>query len=178
MKKDILVVFFIVIAVAVLISGTEFQSVDEYYLTHIDDINENSQTVTMSIDCKTILDNMENLEEGLEDYVGDGIILEDKEYVLREGDTVFEMLKRVTSYNKILIEYQGADKNIYNSIYVKGINHIYEYSCGELSGWVFLVNGEQSDISCGKYKLKDGDKIQWIYSCNLGRDLVSEVDNE
>lgn len=178
MKKDILVVFFIVIAVAVLISGTEFQSVDEYYLTHIDDINENSQTVTMSIDCKTILDNMENLEEGLEDYVGDGIILEDKEYVLREGDTVFEMLKRVTSYNKILIEYQGADKNIYNSIYVKGINHIYEYSCGELSGWVFLVNGEQSDISCGKYKLKDGDKIQWIYSCNLGRDLASEVDNE
>ncbi|NLZ45441.1 MAG: DUF4430 domain-containing protein [Clostridiales bacterium] len=172
MKKDLLIVFFIVIAVVVLIQGTEIQSVDEYYLTHIDDINESSQTVFMSIDCKTILNNMENLDDGLYEYVDDGVILNKTEYVIREGDSAFDMLKRVTSYNRILMEYQGSDKNIYNSVYVQGINHIYEFSCGELSGWVFLVNGEESDVSCGKYKLKDGDLIQWVYTCDLGRDIV------
>ena len=38
MKKDILALFVIVLLVAVVINGTNIQSVDEYYLTHIDDI--------------------------------------------------------------------------------------------------------------------------------------------
>ena len=36
MKKDILALFVIVLLVAVVINGTNIQSVDEYYLTHID----------------------------------------------------------------------------------------------------------------------------------------------
>ena len=49
MKKDIIAVFAVVLLFAVLISGTEFQSVEEYYLTHIDDITPESQTVFFSI---------------------------------------------------------------------------------------------------------------------------------
>ena len=36
MKKDILAIFAGIIVVIILIMGTDFQSVDEYYLTHVD----------------------------------------------------------------------------------------------------------------------------------------------
>ena len=57
MKKDIIAVFAVVLLFAVLISGTEFQSVEEYYLTHIDDITPESQTVFFSIRCDEIFEN-------------------------------------------------------------------------------------------------------------------------
>ena len=57
MKKDIIAIFVIVLLVALVISGTNIQSVDEYYLTHIDDITPESETVTLSIRCDTVLSN-------------------------------------------------------------------------------------------------------------------------
>ena len=36
--------------------------------------------------------------------------------------------------------YQGADKNSYGSVYVQGINYLYEFSCGPLSGWMYPVS--------------------------------------
>ena len=174
MKKDIVAIFAIVLAVAVLISGTEFQSVDEYYLTHIDDITPESETVFISVNCKTILDNYDELESELrsEKYVPpDGVILPETEYVLRAGDSVFDILSRAMRYNKIQLEYQGADKNGYKSVYIQGINYLYEFSCGPLSGWMFKVNGSFPSSGCSKYKLKDGDRIEWVYTCNIGHDV-------
>ena len=49
MKKDILIIFTVIILVAVLLMGTELQSVDDYYLTHIDDITPQSKTVTLTL---------------------------------------------------------------------------------------------------------------------------------
>ena len=48
MKKDILGIFALILLISVLVMGTDIQSVDEYYMTHIDDITESSQTVTIS----------------------------------------------------------------------------------------------------------------------------------
>ena len=56
-------------------------------------------------------------------------------------------------------------------IYVVGVNHLYEFACGELSGWTYLVNGERSGIGCDQHLLKDGDVIEWRYTCELGNDL-------
>ena len=83
-KKDIVVLFVIFIAVVILIKGTEFQTVDEYYLTHIDDISENSKTVTFSINCEKALEKSEFLNDRQRKLIGDGIILEPTEYVLRD----------------------------------------------------------------------------------------------
>lgn len=170
MKKDLLVVFFVVLAVAVLIRGTEFQSVEEYYLTHADEITEDSDTVYFSINCENAVASG-RLTDGQLEEIKDGVILSKKEYVLLKDDTVFDVLKRVCRYEKIQMEYQGADKNIYNSVYVQGINYLYEYDCGAMSGWIFLVNGEQTDLSCGKYELSDGDVIEWVYTLDMGRDI-------
>lgn len=85
MKKDLLVLAFAVLLAVVLFRGVKIQSVEDYYLTHADDITEDSETVTLSINCDTILDNYEDLDPELQDekYVPkDGVILEPTQYVL------------------------------------------------------------------------------------------------
>ncbi len=174
MKKDLLALLFVILLVAVVINGTHIQSVDEYYLTHIDDITPDSETVTISIRCDSILDNYDDLAEELrsDEFVPpDGVILPETEYVLREGDTVFDILDRAVRYNRIQMEYQGGDKNSFGTVYIQGIHYLYEFSCGPLSGWVYKVNGEFPNYGCSRYELKDGDAIEWVYSCNLGKDV-------
>ena len=65
MKKDLIALFAIILMIAVLINGTNIQSVDEYYLTHIDDITPDSETVTISIRCDTILRHYDDLDPAL-----------------------------------------------------------------------------------------------------------------
>lgn len=174
MKKDVIALFAIILLVAVIISGTNIQSVDEYYLTHIDDIREDSETVTISIRCDTILKNYGELDPALrsgEFVPPDGVILPPTKYVLRPGDTVFDILDRAVRYNKIQMEYQGADKNSYGSVYVQGIHYLYEFSCGPLSGWMYRVDGEFPSYGCSKYALQNGQVIEWVYTCDLGQDV-------
>lgn len=176
-KKDIIAVFALILLVALVIKGTNIQSVDEYYLTHIDDIRPYSETVTISIRCDTVLANPDDLDPALKqgDYIpSDGVILPPTEYVLRPGDTVFDILDRAVRYNKIQMEYQGSDENSYGSVYIRGINYLYEFSCGPLSGWMYRVDGEYPNYGCSKYELKDGQNIEWIYTCDLGEDVGCE----
>lgn len=175
MKKDLFAIVVIVALVALVASGTKVQSVDDYYLTHIDDITEDSQTVTISIRCDTILDNWDKLDDSLKSdkYVpADGVILPTFRAVLRKGDTVYDIFSRVTRYSKIVTDCVYTVN--YSSVYVKGINHLYEFSCGELSGWMYKVNGVFPGYGCSKYVLKGGDVIEWVYTCDLGRDVGGE----
>ncbi len=180
-RKDILILSVIVLLIVLAISGTKVQSVEEYYLTHIDDITEDSEVVSISISCKTVLSNMDKLPDRLRDekYVpSDGVILEETQLVLRKGDTVFDILQRVTKHNKIQMDFLGADKSVYNSVYVKSINHLYEFSCGPLSGWMFRVNGIFPNHGASKVTLKDGDRIEFLYTCDLGEDLGYQFEGE
>ena len=72
------------------------------------------------------------------------------------------------------MEYQGADLNSYGSVYVQGINYLYEFSCGPLSGWMYKVNEVFPNYGSSKYELEDGDVISWVYTCDLGRDVGCE----
>ncbi len=60
---------------------------------------------------------------------------------------------------------------LYKSYYVEGINQLYEFDCGKNSGWMYSVNGKYPNYGCSSYKLEDGDKIEWRYTCNLGSDV-------
>lgn len=172
MKKDLFAIAIVVFVLIFVFSGTKIQTVDEYYLTHIDDITEDSETIYFTIRCDTILDNWNDLDPALkyEKYVpSDGVILMRTEYVLRPGDTVYDVLDRAVRHNQIQMECIYSQN--YGSVYVQGINHLYEFSCGELSGWMYMVNGEFPNYGCSKYELKDGDEIIWCYTCDLGRDV-------
>ena len=159
MKKDLIVAVIAIFLIVVIACGTKIQSVDDYYLTHIDDITPDSQTVTVSIRCDTVFDNWDKL----------GAILDDYKMVLRNGDTVYDVLNRAVRHHKIHMECVYSAN--YGSVYVQGINNLYEFSCGELSGWMYRVNGVFPNYGCSKYVLKDGDVVEWVYTCDLGRDV-------
>ncbi|MCH5202161.1 MAG: DUF4430 domain-containing protein [Oscillospiraceae bacterium] len=174
MKKDILAVAVLLIFAAVFIMVTDFQSVEEYYNAHPEDVKNAEKTVTISIECKSILKdiNIKKLDESVLPYIpNNGIILKKTRFVLWDNDTVFDVLQRASQYKKIPLEYQGSTQNTFGSAYVEGINHLYEFSCGELSGWSYSVNGEFPQQGCSSYILKNGDNVKWLYSCDLGRDI-------
>lgn len=175
MKKDFLIVSIFVCVVILLFSGTKIQSVDEYYLTNLDVITADSETVSLEIRADTAVQNVAKIKPSLHQYIpADGTILAQQQYVLRPDDTVFSIVNRAVRHEKIQMEYQGADINAYNSVYIQGIQYLYEFSCGPLSGWMYEVNGDFPNVGVSQYTLKDGDDIVLHYTCDLGRDLGYE----
>ena len=55
---------------------------------------------------------------------------------------------------------------MYGSYYIEGINNLYEFDCGNQSGWMYKVNGWFPNYGCSSYNLKDGDSIVWAFTCN------------
>lgn len=127
-------------------------------------------TCTISVRCDTLLNNMQNVSPEKRNIIpNDGIILEKVETVFYEGETVFNLLLREMKKNKIHMEFVNTP--IYKSAYIEGIANIYELDCGELSGWMYKVNGVFPNYGCSRYKLKPGDCVEWVYTCNLGIDV-------
>lgn len=137
------------------------------------DVNINKDkelTATLSVTCKSILNNMDLFNKDKLDVLPeDGVIYPTQTVTFYEGESVFDVLLREMQDNNIHMEFVMTP--IYNSHYIEGINNIYEFDCGELSGWMYRVNGWFPNYGCSRYMLKDGDKIEWIYTCDLGRDI-------
>lgn len=126
--------------------------------------------VTMSITCNTILNNMDKVSEGKKDIIpSNGVILGETKFEIKDGDTVFDVLLRETRNKRIHMDF--VESPVYGSTYIKGISNIYEFDAGDLSGWMYCVNGVFPNYGCSNYELKDGDVIQWKYTCDLGNDL-------
>ena len=74
---------------------------------------------------------------------------------LDEGATVYDALVAT-----------GADVNASDSdygMYVAGINGLAGGDFGDMSGWMFEVNGEMAEVGCSQYELSDGDVVTWTY---------------
>ncbi|MBR2547289.1 MAG: DUF4430 domain-containing protein [Eubacterium sp.] len=127
-------------------------------------------SVTISIDCKNLADNMDMLEKPeLEKYIPeDGVILEPTEYSFDEGENVYDALEAVCLANDIQLE--SSEDAVYKSRYIEGINYLYEKDGGKMSGWLFSVNDEVPNYGASKVKLKNGDKIRWFYTVDYAED--------
>lgn len=127
--------------------------------------------VYITVRCDTILDNMDNLNPAKAEFVPeDGEILPMVSVYFYEGETVFEVLKRVCEISGIQLEYSWTP--LYGSYYIEGINNLYEFDCGNESGWMYKVNEWFPNYGCSSYELVDGDVIVWCYTCNgLGADV-------
>lgn len=133
-------------------------------------ISDKTMYCYLSIECSTILDNMKDLDkEKVELVPEDGIIYPRKKVEFKEGESVFDVLKRETRENKIHMEFVNTP--MYNSAYIEGIHNLYEFDCGNLSGWMYKVNDWFPNYGCSRYQLKDGDIVEWVYTCDLGRDV-------
>lgn len=132
---------------------------------------ETKMSCTIEIRCDTILNNMQDLNPGLDVYVPDsGTILPTTTITFTEGETVFDVLKRICDARGIQIEYSYTP--MYGSYYVEGINNLREFDCGQQSGWMYKVNGWFPNYGCSEYILDDGDEIVWCYTCQgLGTDV-------
>ena len=127
-------------------------------------------TCTFSIECSTILNNLSMLDpEKLEMVPSDGVILQKITVSFCEGESVYDVLQRLCKEQGVHMEASWTP--IYNSAYVEGIHNLYEYDCGALSGWMYRVNGWYPNYGCSRYQLKDGDLVEWRYTCDLGHDI-------
>lgn len=126
---------------------------------------------TIEIRCDTILNNLADLTEGKNAYVpANGTILATSTLEFAEGETVLDVLQRACSLAEIQLEYSWTP--MFDSYYVEGINNLYEFDCGQQSGWMYQVNGWYPNYGCSAYALKDGDVIVWNYTCKgYGADL-------
>lgn len=133
-------------------------------------VSDGEMTCSLSIRCDTVLNNLQYLdEEKIAIIPENGVIYENKNAVFYEGESVFNVMLRELKKNKIHFEFTKTPA--YNSIYIEGIGNLYEFDCGELSGWLYKVNGTTPGCSSSQYMLKDGDSVEFMYSCNLGIDV-------
>lgn len=131
---------------------------------------ENAYTCTISISCAVLLEHMEELSpEKAELVPEDGWILTPTEVTFYEGESVFQVLRRICKQQEIHMEFENTP--IYQSAYIEGIHNLYEFDCGELSGWMYRVNGWFPNYGCGRYLLQPGDVVEWLYTCDLGADI-------
>ncbi|HXK77374.1 MAG TPA: DUF4430 domain-containing protein [Oscillospiraceae bacterium] len=127
----------------------------------------------ISIDCVTAIDAGLNEEEGFTYLPSDGVIFPETEVAFEEGDTAFDVLVAVVRAEGIHMEYSGGA----GLEYIEGIDNLYEFDAGDRSGWMFAVNGWYPSYGCGQYKIEPGDVIRWSYTCDLGEDLGSGMEN-
>lgn len=151
--------------VLAVILFTDVRSAEEYYSGEAAEKESSFGTVTIEIRCDTIVDKSDA------DYIPrDGVILAETEYPIEEGDTVYDILTEAARQHRIQVETAGR----WNMVYVAGINYLYELDFGDLSGWIYHVNGFSPAVGCGEYVLSDGDRIEWLYSCDIGNDLLDD----
>lgn len=129
------------------------------------DIVVEKSTCTIEIRCDTILDNMDKLAEGKNAYVpANGCILAASRVSFDEGETAYDVLRRACDLAGIALEASWTP--MYNSYYIEGIGNLYEFDCGEQSGWTYKVNGWFPNYGASSYTLSDGDSIVFLYTCN------------
>ena len=95
----------------------------------------------------------------------DGAILPAQTLQVEPGMTVFD----VTKNSDLVLGYHQSGYGVY----VYSINSLGERAAGAMSGWVFLVNGKAVQKSCSACVLQNGDKVEWVYTLDGGRDVMS-----
>ena len=133
-------------------------------------IEKNLLSCSLAVRCDTLLDNMNSIApEKIYLIPESGSILPETEFEFSEGESAFNVLERELKRRKIHFEFTNVP--MYDSIYIEGIGNLYEFDAGNLSGWIYRVNGKTASFGCSQYKLKNGDKIEFLYTCKMGKDL-------
>ncbi len=118
-------------------------------------------TCSLEVVCSDALESDALSEEKRALLPVDGCIVEKTELSFSPGDTAFYIL--VTKLQEENIHFEFSETPGANSKYIEAISNLYQFDCGELSGWSYLVNGESPMVSASDYELSDGDEISFVY---------------
>lgn len=143
---------------------------------------QKKDTCFLTIDCRNLLKNANNLKKSKRQFVPkSGYILKKVSVEFKKGETAFDILKRGCKENvctdsckycqKGGVQLEFSFTPAYQSYYIEGIHQLYEKDCGTLSGWMYNVNGKYPDVSSSVYEVKSGDVITFAYTASMGDDL-------
>lgn len=155
--------------IAVIVLGTRIEWGDS--LQEQDAEGGKMIEVSLEVRCDVLSGDLSKLKKAeKESYVpSDGVILEETVVEVSEDSSVYDVLYQVCKEQDIHMEASytpGTEK-----AYVEGIQYLYEFDAGQMSGWMYFVNGNEADCGSSEYVLKEGDRILWAYTCNRGKDL-------
>ncbi len=119
-----------------------------------------TNTVTISISCKTALPYAEELGLSLPE---DGMLLGAVQWEFTGAATVWDAFMAVCAANGI--EYRTTSLV---SPYIVQIAGLGEKDCSSTSGWVYYLNGNFSSQGVGSQQISDGDVIQFAYTVTPG----------
>ncbi len=160
--RNLLTVFLLLLFSVAAIWCLDLQTPEEFYASDASSAPIVGK-VTLTIRCDTVPD------KSATHIPDDGVFLPQTTCSIQSGETVASLLKRVAAENRLHLDTVGSK----DGVYIRGIGNLYEFDFGDLSGWVYRVNGEEPSVGCGAYRLQDGDLVELLYSCNMGEDLSS-----
>ena len=113
----------------------------------------------LEVECLEVLENKAQLNAEKTDFIpDDGYIKKSGDVYFSDGESVMDVVLRELKRKKIHFDKSGN--------YISGINNLYAGDCGEMSGWVYTVNGESPTVDMASYKLKEGDQIVIKFICS------------
>ena len=136
------------------------------------EVTDTKLVCSLEIRCDKLVGNPELDPDKVELIPGDGVLFRAEGVEFFEGESVFNVLQRTLKQNKQHLEF--AQSPLYDSSYIEGICNLYQFDCGNLSGWLYRVNDWYPNYGCSQYVLQSGDVIIWDYTCDLGADLGVE----
>ena len=118
----------------------------------------------VQIDCLDVLEHPETLKEEKSEIIPkDGIFFaEDASF--SQGETVYEVLIRVLQNEKLQYEKDATN-------YILAVGNLYSGDCGELSGWLYRVNGESPIVGITEYVLQDGDEVRFYFVTDFTKEF-------
>lgn len=128
-------------------------------------------TVSITMDLLLQEENRNKLPEALQStkYIpANGVVVNSK-VEIKEGASAWDAILALCQAKNIHIDYEYS--STFGGIYIKGISHIYEFSAGHMSGWMYSVNGKKAPVGVSGYELEDKDVIALKYTVNGGSDL-------
>ena len=93
------------------------------------------------------------------------VFFAEREFILNPGETAYSLLRRTG------LNITSRGNPTLGGMYVSAINGFGEFSDGPNSGWMYSVNGTFPDVSSSLRELQDGDRVEWLFTRNLGHDL-------
>ena len=146
--KEVVVIVVIGCGLSLFIGLSTFQTVDEYYSANTKE--EGPMAVGLVIR-KDMVD-------------PESPIVFDGQVCIREGGNVMDAILVATRKERIQLSYTSG--------YVSSIDNLAEFDYGSQSGWMFAVNGVFSEKSVNEKYLSAGDKVVFLYSLDMGKDVT------
>ncbi len=121
--------------------------------------------ISFEIQCHRIMNHKELWKDGIEEIIPENGIFYSGSVDYEEGKNVYDLLKKICKDNNIAMDSKYTP--MYGTYYIQGIGNLYEFDCGEQSGWKYSVNGDIPNVGCSSYSVKEGDVIVFFYDYEI-----------